>query len=346
MNDEDHPSPNKEETTVDTRKVSVSMLRHQPASSVDQESSTSKRPALPPRSHSPEERSIPAKRSVQMVLDTSGASWSMKDTAQRNANNRVTGHPYRRESKRTSDFEPRQEAPSEEEEEQPIRERVRLTPSTTEGTEIDTGGLVLSSDEEPAVEAKRPLRLKRRRSSAMSLSSDPELVRKPTVIDALDPGRPVAQYVEPDSTPVEEDAGGEDLIVAEEVIKTSNVTALSMSVDTSRIKNVWSSPTNDPRREREDASTSRAEVDTTIPLDKSDSNDEELLSRVINKADFGRMEILGQFNLGFIIVRVRRTENPMDDLFIVDQHAADEKYNFETLQLTTKIESQRLLRCV
>jgi DNA mismatch repair protein PMS2 len=36
----------------------------------------------------------------------------------------------------------------------------------------------------------------------------------------------------------------------------------------------------------------------------------------------------------------------MDDLFIVDQHAADEKYNFEMLQETTKIESQKLFRCV
>ena len=35
-----------------------------------------------------------------------------------------------------------------------------------------------------------------------------------------------------------------------------------------------------------------------------------------------------------------------DDLFVIDQHAADEKYNFETLRRTTKIESQRLLRCV
>jgi len=34
----------------------------------------------------------------------------------------------------------------------------------------------------------------------------------------------------------------------------------------------------------------------------------------------------------------------MDDLFIVDQHASDEKYNFETLQQTTRIQSQKLFR--
>ena len=62
------------------------------------------------------------------------------------------------------------------------------------------------------------------------------------------------------------------------------------------------------------------------------------------------MEVLGQFNLGFIIARRRKSKDAddvaamMDDLFIVDQHAADEKYNFETLQKTTKIESQKLFR--
>ncbi|KAL1748229.1 histidine kinase-like ATPase [Schizophyllum fasciatum] len=72
------------------------------------------------------------------------------------------------------------------------------------------------------------------------------------------------------------------------------------------------------------------------------------LARVIDKADFANMDIVGQFNRGFIIARRRKQANSgcpsMDDLFIVDQHASDERYNFETLQQTTKIESQRLLR--
>lgn len=74
---------------------------------------------------------------------------------------------------------------------------------------------------------------------------------------------------------------------------------------------------------------------------------ERTLSRVIHKQDFASMDVIGQFNLGFIIAR-RRTEpsgsaDEMDDLFIVDQHASDEKYNFETLQLTTQIRSQKLI---
>ncbi|EDW01830.1 mismatch repair endonuclease PMS2 isoform X2 [Drosophila grimshawi] len=65
-------------------------------------------------------------------------------------------------------------------------------------------------------------------------------------------------------------------------------------------------------------------------------NAEAELQKEITKADFERMQIIGQFNLGFIIVKLD------DDLFIVDQHAADEKYNFETLQRTTQLEHQRL----
>jgi DNA mismatch repair protein PMS2 len=82
-------------------------------------------------------------------------------------------------------------------------------------------------------------------------------------------------------------------------------------------------------------------------------NEEEVaaaLSRVIDKEDFKTMTPIGQFNKGFIIARRRRSSGGssqtgvMDDLFIVDQHASDEKYNFETLQQTTRVESQRLIR--
>lgn len=89
----------------------------------------------------------------------------------------------------------------------------------------------------------------------------------------------------------------------------------------------------------------------------TDDNDKaaDALSRVIGKGDFGLMEILAQFNRGFIIARRRMREQEdeeaslakaMDDLFIVDQHASDEKYNFETLQQTTQIQSQKLFKYV
>ncbi|XP_062619976.1 mismatch repair endonuclease PMS2-like [Saccostrea cucullata] len=65
---------------------------------------------------------------------------------------------------------------------------------------------------------------------------------------------------------------------------------------------------------------------------------EEELQREISKSMFKEMEILGQFNLGFIIVKLN------SDLFIVDQHATDEKYNFEMFQRHTVIQSQKLIQ--
>lgn len=49
------------------------------------------------------------------------------------------------------------------------------------------------------------------------------------------------------------------------------------------------------------------------------------------------MEIIGQFNLGFIITRLK------EDLFIIDQHASDEKYRFEKLSNETQLKTQKLI---
>ncbi|RAL64306.1 hypothetical protein DID88_002198 [Monilinia fructigena] len=61
------------------------------------------------------------------------------------------------------------------------------------------------------------------------------------------------------------------------------------------------------------------------------------------------MKIIGQFNLGFILASKApeaTTENggiqTADNIFIIDQHSSDEKYNFERLQATTIVQSQRL----
>lgn len=52
------------------------------------------------------------------------------------------------------------------------------------------------------------------------------------------------------------------------------------------------------------------------------------LERRFNKKDFKGMAIHGQFNKGFIMA------SSGQELFIIDQHASDEKFNFERLQDT------------
>ncbi|MED6279658.1 hypothetical protein CHARACLAT_003086 [Characodon lateralis] len=64
---------------------------------------------------------------------------------------------------------------------------------------------------------------------------------------------------------------------------------------------------------------------------------EDELRREISKEMFKEMEIIGQFNLGFIITKLN------SDIFMIDQHATDEKYNFEMLQQHTVLQGQKLI---
>ena len=95
----------------------------------------------------------------------------------------------------------------------------------------------------------------------------------------------------------------------------------------------------------------RKEVLLKVPIE-AEVTDEERLDLTIFKDDFSQMHIVGQFNLGFIL-SIRPSLAPgiqgakrraFDELFIIDQHASDEKFNFERLQEQTVVGSQRLVR--
>ncbi|KAF7340690.1 Mismatch repair endonuclease PMS2 [Mycena sanguinolenta] len=142
----------------------------------------------------------------------------------------------------------------------------------------------------------------------------------------------------------------DEVVSRPEVIRTPQADGdVPLRFNMSKISSSWrrllqSRDTTSARREEDVPSTVLRDAGITDAT--SDDVATEVLARTITKDDFGLMEILGQFNLGFIIVRRRKDEDgaAMDDLFIVDQHAADEKYNFETLQQTTRIKSQKLFR--
>ena len=68
-----------------------------------------------------------------------------------------------------------------------------------------------------------------------------------------------------------------------------------------------------------------------------DKNAENELRRALSKSSFQQMTVIGQFNLGFIIARLN------SDLFIIDQHASDEKCNFEKLENEYEIPVQPLI---
>ncbi|KAG8166845.1 hypothetical protein KVR01_002534 [Diaporthe batatas] len=113
---------------------------------------------------------------------------------------------------------------------------------------------------------------------------------------------------------------------------------------------------------RDFASASKAETseDVESGLEARTQVAEDKLSLAIHKGDFAKMKIVGQFNLGFILAVRPGTSSATpststgaarpniqgddDELFIIDQHASDEKFNFERLQTTTTVQSQRLVR--
>lgn len=96
--------------------------------------------------------------------------------------------------------------------------------------------------------------------------------------------------------------------------------------DEIRKSNAWKKPSLD--KDAEDVAKSVGSQDSQdcmISLSKSEFRQD--------------MQVIGQFNLGFILARCKSNH-----LWILDQHACDEKYNFEDLCRNTVIHEQKLLK--
>lgn len=119
--------------------------------------------------------------------------------------------------------------------------------------------------------------------------------------------------------------------------------ARTLSVPMEQIKTQAALLTKETRRL--DQASQQASEGTLVKDELDATQAESKLSLTVSKPDFARMHIIGQFNLGFILaVRPATTSNDEDELFIIDQHAADEKYNYERFQRTVTLQSQRLVR--
>uniref|UniRef100_A0A3Q1IBE8 Mismatch repair endonuclease PMS2 n=1 Tax=Anabas testudineus TaxID=64144 RepID=A0A3Q1IBE8_ANATE len=93
---------------------------------------------------------------------------------------------------------------------------------------------------------------------------------------------------------------------------------------------------HDQHKERESGKLCYRRFRAKINPGENQSAEEEL-KKEISKDMFKEMEIIGQFNLGFIITKLS------SDIFMIDQHATDEKYNFEMLQQHTVLQGQKLI---
>jgi DNA mismatch repair protein PMS2 len=126
-----------------------------------------------------------------------------------------------------------------------------------------------------------------------------------------------------------------------------STTTLLTRIDTS-VANVEDQINWMQRRSQSLQSNAIAVEDDSVPV----GSEEERLSLTVSKDDFASMHIVGQFNLGFILAVRPPASRPSDgactsksdELFIIDQHASDEKFNFERLQAETIVNNQRLVR--
>lgn len=144
----------------------------------------------------------------------------------------------------------------------------------------------------------------------------------------------------------------EDLVVLPAITPAPSIAPLESSnwsfAEMRRQRQAFFAQQVEEELERQQRPSKRPKVPTVcsaVPPSQRDGEDDgcddtaaEALQRVLKKEDFHQMEVLGQFNLGFIIGKLD------SDLFIIDQHASDEKFNYETLQRTTVMHQQPLVR--
>ncbi len=71
-------------------------------------------------------------------------------------------------------------------------------------------------------------------------------------------------------------------------------------------------------------------------VEDTDTSNKNVVS--LSKQDFRDFTIIGQYNLGFILAKCRKNH-----LWVLDQHACDEKYNFERLRANTVMHEQKLI---
>jgi hypothetical protein len=240
-----------------------------------------------------------------------------------------------------------------------------VAPSTSSTIEVPvrhSASKVVESDDEQDATSK---------TSAKRQGQRPEIIRGADTTSAMDDAAPstsstievpvrhsASKVVESDD---EQDATSKTSAKRQgqrpEIIRGVDTTSgnVTLRFNLERLSSTWARPQKGQGLGAGDAPC----ISSKVPADAGVANMEDnesatrALARVIEKADFANMDIIGQFNLGFIVVRRQKTTSDegvergqMDDLFIVDQHASDEKYNFETLQQTTRIQSQKLFRCV
>lgn len=341
-----------------------------------------------------------SRRAVQMVLDTTGASWNLKPgqegpprkrphpadisgsssgkSARANIRAQLAGFAsggarivQEKEGQGDSDSPEDEEGmdgigqmAEDEDEERPRSSSPKEMDADVTGLEIDDEGksstdvveetmIIDSSESEDNETSKRPNDTSHSAAAATAGSpnsahaSDDLTSNTDALLSSSSEAGATSQSVVPATPSSPSKVSG----ILTEVVRTAVEDSVSLAFDLQRTTNAWHAYLEHKSSSQQPAQPATRPSDLgSADLGADDEKATTTLARVLSKVDFGLMEVVGQFNRGFIVARLSKIGGDglgaSDDLFIVDQHAADEKYNFETLQATTRLESQRLFTWV
>lgn len=153
--------------------------------------------------------------------------------------------------------------------------------------------------------------------------------------EAGEPSNPPLPPINPSSVPRLE--SGDMVVMANfQDIRKRALDAAAASGNERR-SNLKQQQSNDSMCNKLGAASLHATSSISSNKEQEEAEAEKALERVFDKKNFAKLDVLGQFNLGFIIAKLN------NDLFIIDQHASDERTNFEKFSKETVLNKQPLL---
>ncbi|RTG83919.1 DNA mismatch repair protein PMS2, partial [Schistosoma bovis] len=126
----------------------------------------------------------------------------------------------------------------------------------------------------------------------------------------------------------------------------NNLESIEVNFSMENLRNQWKRILSNDNHLHNETNTNDNSVDdnhteeniTPVKFKSMENQEaENELTTYFKKETFNSLKVIGQFNLGFIIARHNQ------DLFIIDQHASDEKYRFEQLSENYRFKSQPLV---
>lgn len=222
------------------------------------------------------------------------------------------------------------------------RKRTEKMAAQPHEDEIDSRkryGVSLSQDQR----LQEDRRKRQKASESIAIASRPSVRAQQEEQNSSSDGDAASQETSPSSVEPEETLVWNSFDGTDAVMKATKDARFSMRSFRKELRAISRAPHGAGENDamvggiEEDGTAAAAAGENASQVDDPNAaNNNNVVS--LSKEDFRHMKVIGQFNLGFILATCRNNH-----LWILDQHACDEKYNFERLCTTTVIHEQKLI---